>query len=197
MCAASSGADKLRAEIVTIDDRADPRSGRSVAASFRNQRGRSARAARSSMHLAASAGDWRARAVTGPRVSECPFFRANEGGPVGEVRAPSPWGLRGAGGGSRTPDLRFTKPLLYQLSYAGNGRHFSPAARRFALPFAHKCTTSPRIAIVQTMTELEGRSVTTRARARPHSSRSRAGSRYRAGAFPRSGRSQPPARSGW
>jgi hypothetical protein len=26
----------------------------------------------------------------------------------------------GAGRGTRTPDLRFTKPLLYQLSYAGN-----------------------------------------------------------------------------
>ena len=25
----------------------------------------------------------------------------------------------GAGEGNRTPDLRFTKPLLYQLSYAG------------------------------------------------------------------------------
>lgn len=25
----------------------------------------------------------------------------------------------GAGRGTRTPDLRFTKPLLYQLSYAG------------------------------------------------------------------------------
>ncbi len=28
--------------------------------------------------------------------------------------------MNGAGGGSRTPDLRFTKPLLYQLSYAGD-----------------------------------------------------------------------------
>ena len=36
----------------------------------------------------------------------------------------------GADGGSRTPDLRFTKPLLYQLSYVGNGRHSSPPARR-------------------------------------------------------------------
>src|SRR5688500_13143817 len=27
--------------------------------------------------------------------------------------------LHGAGRGTRTPDLRFTKPLLYQLSYAG------------------------------------------------------------------------------
>jgi hypothetical protein len=27
--------------------------------------------------------------------------------------------LYGAGRGTRTPDLRFTKPLLYQLSYAG------------------------------------------------------------------------------
>lgn len=26
----------------------------------------------------------------------------------------------GAGGGTRTPDLGFTKALLYQLSYAGN-----------------------------------------------------------------------------
>ena len=26
----------------------------------------------------------------------------------------------GAGGGTRTPDLRFTKPLLYQLSYASS-----------------------------------------------------------------------------
>ncbi|SRR5579875_2455252 len=28
-------------------------------------------------------------------------------------------GKRGAGEGNRTPDLRFTKPLLYRLSYAG------------------------------------------------------------------------------
>ncbi|CAA7624941.1 hypothetical protein MTBLM5_70129 [Magnetospirillum sp. LM-5] len=27
--------------------------------------------------------------------------------------------LTGAGGGTRTPDLGFTKALLYQLSYAG------------------------------------------------------------------------------
>ncbi len=28
--------------------------------------------------------------------------------------------LNGAGREIRTPDLRFTKPLLYQLSYTGN-----------------------------------------------------------------------------
>jgi hypothetical protein len=28
----------------------------------------------------------------------------------------------GAGEGNRTPDLRFTKPLLYRLSYAGSLR---------------------------------------------------------------------------
>ena len=27
--------------------------------------------------------------------------------------------MDGAGEGNRTPDLRFTKPLLYRLSYAG------------------------------------------------------------------------------
>ena len=27
--------------------------------------------------------------------------------------------MSGAGEGNRTPDLRFTKPLLYRLSYAG------------------------------------------------------------------------------
>jgi hypothetical protein len=29
----------------------------------------------------------------------------------------------GAGEGNRTPDLRFTKPLLYRLSYAGSVKH--------------------------------------------------------------------------
>jgi hypothetical protein len=38
----------------------------------------------------------------------------------------------GAGGGIRTPDLRFTKPLLYQLSYTGIGGHSSPALSRRA-----------------------------------------------------------------
>ena len=32
--------------------------------------------------------------------------------------------LSGAGRGVRTHDLRFTKPLLYQLSYAGNTNQF-------------------------------------------------------------------------
>jgi hypothetical protein len=32
----------------------------------------------------------------------------------------------GAGEGNRTPDLRFTKPLLYRLSYAGQTRKCSP-----------------------------------------------------------------------
>ena len=38
--------------------------------------------------------------------------------------------LIGAGRGTRTPDLRFTKPLLYQLSYAG--LTFRGGARRLA-----------------------------------------------------------------
>ena len=33
----------------------------------------------------------------------------------------------GAGEGNRTPDLRFTKPLLYRLSYAGPERKCSPS----------------------------------------------------------------------
>lgn len=41
--------------------------------------------------------------------------------------------LNGAGGGTRTPDLGFTKALLYQLSYAGTAL---PSARDRKLAFA-------------------------------------------------------------
>lgn len=37
------------------------------------------------------------------------------------VPAASRTGNDGAGTRTRTADLRFTKPLLYRLSYAGNG----------------------------------------------------------------------------
>src|SRR6476620_11135315 len=42
-----------------------------------------------------------------------------------------------ASGGTRTHDQRFTKPLLYQLSYAGEGRKFKhfPPALSFGLSF--------------------------------------------------------------
>ncbi len=36
-----------------------------------------------------------------------------------EVRISEATEKPGAGEGNRTPDLRFTKPLLYRLSYAG------------------------------------------------------------------------------
>ncbi len=39
------------------------------------------------------------------------------------VDAPQVIEENGAGEGNRTPDLRFTKPLLYRLSYAGSVKH--------------------------------------------------------------------------
>jgi hypothetical protein len=38
-------------------------------------------------------------------------------------------GSRGAGEWNRTTDLRFTKPLLCQLSYAGSGAHSNKPSR--------------------------------------------------------------------
>src|SRR5689334_12679502 len=38
--------------------------------------------------------------------------------------APEPAILKGAGEEIRTPDLRITNALLYQLSYTGNCQHF-------------------------------------------------------------------------
>ena len=37
----------------------------------------------------------------------------------------------GAGGQNRTADLRFTKPLLYRLSYAGGNENAHPASPAF------------------------------------------------------------------
>ena len=63
-------------------------------------------------------------------VSTCPFQRdPSQAGPIcpaatqknGLTRSPYIVEMFGAGTKSRTRDLRFTKPLLYQLSYAGFG----------------------------------------------------------------------------
>lgn len=51
---------------------------------------------------------------------------------------------RGAGSRNRTHDQRFTKPLLYQLSYAGYARDFTRAGTGGATTGAKTARPVPR-----------------------------------------------------
>src|SRR5579884_1181706 len=58
----------------------------------------------------------------------------------------------GAGEGNRTPDLRFTKPLLYRLSYAGSVKHYN------AHPAGSDSFPNPRVSTFKRRIERRTRS---------------------------------------
>jgi hypothetical protein len=67
--------------------------------------------------------------------------RADVGYRTGSVGR-SKLGEAGRGGGSRTPDLRFWRPTLYQLSYTPRTRHEQTPKRRtasFGASFLNRC----------------------------------------------------------
>ena len=103
------------------------------------------------------------KSVTGPQASACrycagPVKSRRQIGPPGLAQAPNRQfsglepgfsGRNGRSGEARTPNPRFWRPVLYQLSYTPSGRLYSePFPFRHVLSFANRQidgTDAPRL----------------------------------------------------